>query len=214
MNSPARRRRYDAPHRRAQAAGTRSRIAASAQRLFVERGYRATTVEAIAQAAGVGTRTIYDAFGSKRGVLFALLEHFAPIGREDFEAEIQGARNDPEAQLNVIVQFVVRYYAHAAEFLELLRTAASDDPDLLAVTRAGEAARRDSQREAVGHWARAGALRQNVSRKRAQDILWALTSPDLYRLLVHDSGWTQRRYESWLKATLAECLFRQPQPAD
>src|SRR5437588_1166690 len=109
------RRPYDAPHRRAQAANTRFRIAASAHRLFVERGYRVTTVEAIAQGAGVGVRTIYDVFGSKRAVLFDLLEHFAPIAREDFEAAIQAARDDAEAQLEVIVKFVVRYYAHAAE---------------------------------------------------------------------------------------------------
>lgn len=38
-------------------------------------------------------------------------------------------------------------------------------------------------------------------------MLWALTSPDIYSLLVVQSGWTGAGYEKWLVDTLTEQLF-------
>src|SRR6266566_6911462 len=58
--------------RRAELAeATRRRILDAAIDLFVEGGYRSTTIESIAEAAQVSVETIYKRFGSKAGMLKA-----------------------------------------------------------------------------------------------------------------------------------------------
>src|SRR5260370_12067616 len=67
-------RQYTSTLRQAQASQTRARILDTAQRLFTQRGYAATTMEVIASEAGVATDTVYAAFGTKAGVLHKLLD--------------------------------------------------------------------------------------------------------------------------------------------
>ena len=74
-------RRYDSTLRRQQAAQTRARILDAAEHLFANRGYGATTMEAIASEAGVATDTVYAAFRSKPGVLHALID--VRVGGDD-----------------------------------------------------------------------------------------------------------------------------------
>src|SRR5712691_3376812 len=50
---------------------TRETIARAAHALFAERGYHATTLNDIAQAADVSTRTIFSYFASKEDILFS-----------------------------------------------------------------------------------------------------------------------------------------------
>src|SRR5262245_26084593 len=78
-------RRYRSPLREAQAAATRARILDAALQELSAGGYAATSVAAIAKAAGVSPETIYAVFGSKRGIVDALL------GQIDAEALQQRA---------------------------------------------------------------------------------------------------------------------------
>jgi TetR/AcrR family transcriptional regulator of autoinduction and epiphytic fitness len=64
---------YNSARRRAQAEQTRRQIVEAARRLFADRGYVGTTVEAIAGQAQVAPETVYAAFGSKRAVLSRLI---------------------------------------------------------------------------------------------------------------------------------------------
>src|SRR3954454_21185214 len=50
---------------------TRATIARAAHELFAERGYHATTLPEIAEAADVSTRTIFAYFPSKEDILFS-----------------------------------------------------------------------------------------------------------------------------------------------
>jgi len=206
-NMGVRRRRYDAPKRRAGAADTRAHILQAALRLLAERGYLGTTVEAIAAQAGVGVRTVYDTFGSKQGVLRGVIESFSPMPRPDFEARAAASAADPVAQLRLIISFVVDYYTAAEQFLDVLEASAGADPGIAALRRTGERLRRDSQRQVLHNWLRRGALKPHLSVRRAGDILWALTSPHLYRLFVHDLGWSQRAYTQWLGTSVRQLLF-------
>src|SRR5260370_25260781 len=67
-------RQYTSTLRQAQASQTRARILDTAQRLFTQRGYAATTMEVIASEAGVATDTVYSAFGTKAGLLHKMLD--------------------------------------------------------------------------------------------------------------------------------------------
>lgn len=59
---------------RADALRNRARILAAAERLFAERGARATTMDAIATEAGVGKGTLFRRFGDRASLVFALLD--------------------------------------------------------------------------------------------------------------------------------------------
>src|SRR5256885_3994954 len=74
MPSVKARRQYSSPLRQKQATQTRLRILDAAQKLFGDHGYAATTVEAIAGAAGVATDTLSATLANKPGVLHALLD--------------------------------------------------------------------------------------------------------------------------------------------
>ena len=72
MAGPVKKRAYDSPRRREQAAATRAAILDAALKLFEQQGYAATSVGAIAEEAGVALKTVYAVFGTKRGLLVAL----------------------------------------------------------------------------------------------------------------------------------------------
>lgn len=209
-NRAARTRRYDAPRRRARAAETRAHILDAALQLLADQGYGATTVEAIAAQAGVGARTVYDAFGSKHGILKGLIESFSPMSKSDFEVLAEAGTADPPAQLRLIVTFVVEYFAAAEPFLDVLHANAGADPAIAAVLREGERLRRESQREILHNWVMQGVLKPELSATRSGDILWALTSPDLYRLFVRELRWTKRSYARWLDDAVRQLLFARP----
>ena len=193
--------------RRAQAQATRDRVLDSALSLFTHRGYGRTSVAAIASHAGVSDRMIYLTFGSKRGVLSALLEHMAPVPRETLEADLAAVASDPPRQLELAVDFIVRYYAGAAPFLSIVIGAAATEPDLQEVYVQGEAFRRAAQEPLIRHWSLHGALAPGRTEAEAADIMWALTSPEVYFKLTSLPGWAADRYRAWLTSTLAAQLL-------
>src|SRR5262249_53569296 len=88
------RRRYNAPRRREAAQATRRAIVAAATRLFVERGYAATTMAAIAEAAGVSHETVYATFGPKP----ALFRHLVEIALAGMEEPVPALEREIVAQ--------------------------------------------------------------------------------------------------------------------
>jgi AcrR family transcriptional regulator len=198
--------KYDAPRRRAQAQETRERVLRSAQRLFTSAGYARTSVARVASDAKVSDRLLYNLFGSKRGLLLALLEHFAPTPFEVFEAKIANAGN-AAAQLAVAVDFVIGYYAAAKDLLAITLPAAGTDVDLHAFVEQGERFRRLSQRPLIERWEKSDALRPELTPTWAADVLWAMTSPEFY-LKLDAAGWTSELIRTWLIQTLVEVLLQ------
>ena len=43
-----------------------------------------------------------------------------------------------------------------------------------------------------------GELRPDLPDDEVADIIWSMNAPEYYTLLVHDRGWTPRRYADWL----------------
>ena len=196
---------YDAPRRRAQAQATRDRVLASAHHLFTVHGYATTSVASVAAHAEVSDRFLYSVFGSKRGLLLALLEHFAPTPCAAFETEIAAAQ-DAAAQLALAVDFVTGYYATASDLLAITLPAAASDADLRAFVEQGEMFRRLAQRPLIDQWAASGALRLELTTSEAADVLWAMTSPEVY-LKQGAAGWASERIRVWLTQILTEALL-------
>lgn len=202
------RRPYHSPARRRQAEQTRERILAAARELFRSLGYAATTMEAIASSAQVATKTVEAAFGSKRGLLAAVVDPLASGGPPRDLVERVRAATDPRERLRLVAELARRAYQAAAPELELMRGAAAVTPEIAAAARQVESRRHANQARLVADLAEHRVLRQDLDPSHATDIVWALTSYDLYRALVTGRHWPEERYQDWLAGTLAACLLR------
>src|SRR5438270_8748819 len=103
----ASRRAYNSPRRQQQAAATRRTILEAAERLFLQNGYPATTMEAIAAEAGVSLKTVYLPFSTKSGLLRALWDlqlkgddGEAPVAQHKWYLEVMNER-DPARKLQL-----------------------------------------------------------------------------------------------------------------
>jgi AcrR family transcriptional regulator len=199
-------RAYRSDVRRTQASATRARIAAAARRLFATQGFAATTVDAIAQRAGVAVQTVYAVFGSKRAVLESLLDTI------DSDAGLEAlgrALADPHAgrQAAAVARFLRQLFTRGADVIAAGRAAGTSDPALRALAARGIARHRKGMKQVAEGWAHLGALRADVSATEAADILNAITSYDVFQNL-RGSGWTLDRYERWLAAAMVTLVLR------
>ena len=198
---------YHSQVRQRQAEETRRQILAAARSLFESRGYAATTLEAISEIALVSPKTIAAVFGSKRGLLAEVInpETFSTPVRLLIE-ELR-ATADPSRRLSLVALITRQAYEPLVSELELLRTAGAVAPELADVAQQVEARRRENQARLIASLHEQGALRPGLSFEEATDIVWALTSYDLYRMLVVEQHWGPTRYETWLAQLLIEQLL-------
>jgi AcrR family transcriptional regulator len=201
------RRPYHSPARRRQAEQTRMRILAAARELFRSAGYAASTMEAIAAAAQVSAKTVEATFGSKRGVLAAVVDPLASSGPPRDLVDQVRAAEDPQHRIRLVAELTRRAYEASVPEFELIRGAAAVAPEIAAVAQQIEARRRANQVRLVTYLREKGVLRKDLAPEEAADIVWALTSYDLYRALVNERHWPARRYRDWLAGTLADGLL-------
>ena len=199
-----RNRSYDSPLRREQAARTREQILDSAKELFERDGYAATTMAAIASAAGVSLKTVYLAFETKSGLLRALWhlllrgeQDTIPVGEQPWYREVLD-EPDPERQLRLNARNSLIVKRRAGAILEVIRDAASSDPEIAALWARIQTEFHENQRAIVQSIADKHALAPGLDVASATDILWALNHPTLYSLLARERDWPPERYERWL----------------
>jgi AcrR family transcriptional regulator len=195
-------RRYDSSGRQAQARRNRQVILDAAQRHFLEGGYAATTVAAVAAEAGVSVETIYKAFGGKPGLVRAIYDR-GLAGREPVPAyqradEMRERETDPRAIMRNWGTLASEVSSVVSPIARLVRAAAASDPDMAALLRANNDVRERRARHHASFLKRRGYLRHGVSLAQATDILWTCTSDELYDLLVTQRGWAPPRYARWL----------------
>src|SRR5690242_21450814 len=82
--------------------GTNDRIASLAAREFHEHGINSTGVDALARAAGISKRTLYQRFGSKDGLIVAAYERIDRPVYEMFTRPAEAATDDPAGQLDAL----------------------------------------------------------------------------------------------------------------
>jgi AcrR family transcriptional regulator len=200
-------RRYESPIRARRAQETRAALMVAAAELFTTRGWAATGMREVAEAAGVATETVYSHFASKRALLEAVVDvavvgderSLAVAERDEFAAIGRGPRSSRVAAAAALVRAV---HERTAPYAKVLREAAPGDEriaDLLAATRARQ--RQDVQGGAA-------LLIGRPPTALETDELWALLSPELYLLLVDEAGWTPAAYESWVATTLDRVVPR------
>ena len=204
---------YDSELRKQQAGQTRIKILDAAQKLFAERGYAASTIEAIASGAGVAVDTVYATFGSKREVLKSLLDvrvggDEAPIDLLDRPGpQAVRAERNQLSQLFTFAGAVSEIIERVRPVDDIIRGAAAVDADVAALRAKMQESRYHSMREFVSWVAANGPLRDGLNEEDAATILWTLTSPEVHGLLRAVRGWSAERYTAWLGESLTRILL-------
>lgn len=199
---------YHSRARQRQAEETRRRILTATRELFASRGYAGTTMEAIAEMAEVSPKTIAAVFGSKRAILAEVVNPsaFGPPVQQLLDK--LRATPEPSQRISLVAQITRQAYEPLVLELELLRTAHAVAPELADLARDIEMRRRQNQGRLVAYLDEQGMLCQDLSPEEATDVLWGLTSYDLYRMLVVEQHWEPVRYETWLAQLLIQQLLQ------
>lgn len=203
-------RRYDASGRRARAREQRDAALAHAERLFLTKGYAATTVKAIAKASGVSEATIFKSCGGKAGLVRELCER-ALRGAGTVPAE---TRSDALRISKDPRQIAAGWGALAAEVAPriaplalVLRAAAQSDREAAALYDELEDIRLRRMADNAQYLADAGHLRPGVSTEQARDVLWMSAAPDLYDLMVLKRGWSPQQFGQLVTDTIIGALL-------
>lgn len=200
-------RAYRSDLRAEQARATRRAVVGAARDLFVERGYDRTTLDAVAEAAGVSRRTVVNAVGGKAALLKlawdeALVGDDEPVPMVDRPAVLAiRASADPVESYRLWAAMVADVTGRAVALHRVLVAAADVDPDAAELLARSERERLEGARAFAQHLASIDGL--SVPEDRAADAFWALNASTLYRSLVLDRGWSVERFTTWLAAQAA-----------
>ncbi|HEY3670613.1 MAG TPA: helix-turn-helix domain-containing protein [Acidimicrobiia bacterium] len=185
----------------------------AARTLFLERGYAATTVEAISKAADVPPATLYRLFASKLGILKVLLD--TSIAGDDEPVAVAARPEvaplfdepDPVALLAGFAGVTTAINERTNDVHRVLLGAASSDPAAGELLTEVRQQRDRGQHQIVRALVRRKQLQRGLKARAAEDRVHALMSPEVYRLLVVDRGWSPGQYRIWLATTLAQQLL-------
>lgn len=205
---PASKRRYDSETRHRAAEATKARVLGAAKTLFARHGIDRVTIAQIADKAQVAASTVYALYKSKEGILRALMSG-AIFGARFDAAQAQLAGVTDPVRLLALTAHVARaiYEGESAE-LGLMRGASAFSPALRKMEQEFEKIRFAMQEERVRLLFAQGRQRRGLELEEARRILWMYTGRDVYRMLVHEGGWTPQRYQEWLSDTLVAALVR------
>lgn len=198
----------------------RREVIAAASALFAEHGFTATTIAALSERSDIPSATVYRLFGSKLGILKAWLD--VAVGGDDAPIAVADrpqvtnllTSTDPRQVIAGFVRVTAAINGRSSGVHRVLVGAAETDPGAAGLLLDIQRQRSTGQRNLTRTLERLGALRAGLKEPRAADIVYALMSPETYRLLVIDRRWSVRHYEEWLDLTLCQQLLDGPEPGE
>jgi TetR/AcrR family transcriptional regulator of autoinduction and epiphytic fitness len=195
---------------------TRRRILEAAHTLFLEHGYAATTMNAIADDAGVAVQTVYFKFHTKGELLMQLV---LSIGADDPGAPRHQDREwyremiatgNPRRQLALLAEHGTDIFVRIAPLIGLVEAALASDAKLKAVWDATLEDRRRAMREQMEVVARNAPISAELGVDGAADVVFALQRPETLRALTIECRWSVERYKAWLYRTLCQQILLDP----
>jgi AcrR family transcriptional regulator len=211
--SPKPKRQYNSTRRQGQARETRRQVVEAAHRLFVEYGYGGATIGAIAQEAGVAPETIFATFGSKRAILADVINS-AVSGDGQTTSILQQPgpqavmqQTQPAQLLQLFAVDITNRLERVASVFAVMRAAAQTEPDIAELLKNQLAIRLRNISTIAQRLAAQQALREELNVEQAADIIWTMTSPEVFSMLTIERGWSKDQYVRWLGDTLARLLL-------
>jgi AcrR family transcriptional regulator len=195
-------------------AETRRRIEEAAARLFTQDGYTSTTMQAIADDAGVHVQTIYLAYRTKAALLAACAARLV-AGDENPDthpserrwAREVTAERDPRAKLARYIRQIAEVSPRITPLLDVLRATAAAEPEVAEFLSDMEDGRREGPRQLLGLGVPAGTWRAGLGPEEVADIVFTLASPDTLRALVTRCGWDPIAAQAFILRTLERELL-------
>jgi AcrR family transcriptional regulator len=212
-------RRYDTTGRRDRARRTQERILQVAEEHFLRHGYAATTIAAIAAAAGVSVETIYKTFRGKPGLIQAIqhsgLAGTGPVPAPDRSDEMSAQELAADAILRRWATLTTEVMPRVAPITLLVRAAAATDPTMGRLLADINTERLQRMHHNASRLTSHGPLRDGMSTEQARDVLFAYTAPELYEILVLHQQWPIDRYADFIyRGLTAELLGTNPTDHD
>jgi AcrR family transcriptional regulator len=184
-------------------------ILSAALEAFLEAGYVGTTMEDIAEKAGVARRTVYNQFGSKASLLIAVITDRVVASEErSIEADHDAVRalTDPEQMIDAFIRSHVGVAARSLPILKVTFEAALIDGEVAKAYETNEEFRYQAQQVLVDALANRGLLRTDVPISYLKRGFWLLAGPQTL-ITATDSGWDIETYANWLKDTVTGLLI-------
>jgi AcrR family transcriptional regulator len=198
--------------RQAQVAHTEARILAAATELFLEGGYVATTLEAVARRAQVGARTVYLRFGTKAAVFkrvidVAIVGDTAPVdvlGRD----WMQAAMTAPTAAKRIAASAAAsrQIMQRTGALFAVAQQAAAVEPLIAGFWQQGREQTRHTFAVFWTRMAEDGLLAPGADVTWLTDTTSVLAAAETYLLVTRTTGWDLDAYERWLIRTFSQLM--------
>ncbi len=198
--------------RQAQVAHTEQRILAAATGLFLEGGYLATTLEAVARRAQVGARTVYLRFGTKaalfkRVIDVAIVGDTAPVdvlGRD----WMQAAMTAPTAAERIAASAAAsrQIMQRTGALFAVAQQAAAVEPPIAGFWQQGREQTRHTFALFWTRMAEDGLLGPGADLTWLTDTTSILAAAETYLLITRTTGWDLDAYERWLVRTFSQLM--------
>jgi AcrR family transcriptional regulator len=187
----------------------RAEVLTAARELFLQDGFAATTVAAVARRAGVSQETVYKYFGGKPGLVRGLHDEamrgegtLSPYRRSNSLRD----HPDPYEIVRGWSRLSTEVSPRVSPLLLLVRDAVVVQPRLRDLLTELDDVRHERMSENAQFLHDAGHLRQGVTARSAADLMWSVTSPEMYELLVLRRGWSLDQYADYIFHTIAGLL--------
>lgn len=204
------RRNYDSSKRRTDARARREAVLTAARQLFLDDGFAPTTVSAVASRAGVSEEMVYKNFGGKPGLVRALHDE-ALRGEGPIPAERRSDSLRESAEAREVVRgwsiLSMEVASRVSPVLLLVRDAALIDPSMGGLLAELDDRRHRRMADNAHFLSSAGHLRPGVTEEAATDLMWSVTSPEMFELLVRRRGWSLEQYAGFVYRTIAYGLL-------
>lgn len=204
-------RAYTLGARAAAVAETRQRVIAAAQALCIEGDFYRSSMEELARRADVARATIYHQFGSKLGVLEAVITDFEERAGLDALASVVD-RAPPQGLIRAAISSGCDYWATDPDLARKIVGLGSIQPEVADVLDRHDEGRLRLLNRLVDRLLAGGVLRDDCSPEHALDVLWLVTSFDAYDLLTRGRRLSHARATNAL-VRLAEDQLGRRHPA-
>jgi AcrR family transcriptional regulator len=212
LRSPISPRDYRSVRREAQARLTRQRIIAAGTAVFLECGYAATTMRAIAARADVAVPTVELLFGKKSRLLKAAID--VAIAGDDEPVAVLDRSWTAAALvattagefLSIVAGVIAPAQVRSAGLVLAVFEGAAADAELAQLSTQLIEQRARTAGWLVDRLARVAPLRRGCTRAEAVDTLWLLMDPAVFDRLTRQRQWTPERYERWFADSIVRLV--------